>query len=81
MFAQLIGGHGDVRCRVRIVNARNRDVVYESAEQVVRFSDRLQTRYFTLRLVGITVHDPGDFWVEFSCNDQFVDDAVLRLLG
>lgn len=54
VFAQLIGGHGEVRCRVRIVNAHNRDVVYESAEQVVRFDDRLKTRYFILRLAGIT---------------------------
>jgi hypothetical protein len=48
VFAQLIGGHGDVRCQVRIVNARNRTVEYESAEQTISFADRLQVRYFAL---------------------------------
>lgn len=81
VFAQLIGGHGEVRCRVRIVNAQTNDAAYESGEQTIRFDDRLQTRYFVLRLSQITVHSPGDFWVEFFCNGQFLDDAVLRILG
>lgn len=81
VFARLIGGHGEVLCRVRIVNAQNRDVVYESADQPIRFDDRLQTRFFSLRLNQITVHAPGDFWVEFYCSGQFVDDAVLQILA
>jgi hypothetical protein len=79
-FAQLIGGYGEVRCVVRVVNAHNQDVAYQSSERLVRFDDRLQTRYFSLRLEQVTIHTPGDFWVEFTCNDQFVDDAVLRIL-
>jgi len=81
VFAQLVGGHGDVRCVVRVVNAQTRDVAYQSTERVIRFDDRLQTRYFSLRLAQVTVHAPGEFWVEFHCNGQFVDAAVLRILG
>ncbi len=78
VFAVLVNGYGDVSCRVRIVNAHGREVVYESAEQVLRFDDRAQTRYFTLRLTQITVPAPGEFWVELFCNKRFVDDATLR---
>jgi len=50
VFAQLVGGHGEVNCIVRVVNAQNRDVVYESPRQTVRFDDRRQTRYFMLKI-------------------------------
>jgi hypothetical protein len=79
VFAQLIGGHGEGRCRVRIVAARNLDAVYESSDQVIRFDDRLETKYYTLRLRQITLHGPGEYWVELMWNGRFVDDAVLRV--
>jgi hypothetical protein len=81
VFAQLIGGYGDVRCRIRIVNAHTHAEVYQSGEQTIRFDDRLQTKYFVMRLSQITVHGPSDYWVEFFCDDQFMDDAVLHILG
>jgi len=81
IFARLVGGYGEVRCQIRVVNAHDRDVVYQSPAQIVRFDDRRQTRYFVLQLTQITIHAAGEFWVEFYCNDQFVDDATLRFLG
>lgn len=81
VFAQLIGGHGRVECVVRIVNAQNRDVVYESSTQSVHFTDRRQTRYFILKLTDLKIHSPGDYWVELMCNNQFVDDAVFQILS
>ncbi len=80
VFAQLIGGHGEGRSRVRIVNANSLETVYESPDQVIRFDDPLQTRYVALRLLGITIHGPGEYWVELTWDGQFVDDAVLRIL-
>jgi len=79
IFAQLVGGFGDVRCQVQVVNASNRDVVYRSPARTVRFDDRRQTRYYSLKLTQIIIPAPADFWVEFFCNDQFVDDATLRV--
>jgi hypothetical protein len=81
VFARLVGGHGDVRCRVRVVSARDLSVVYESADQPVRFADPLQTRYFVLRLTDVTIHTPGVYWLELSCDGQFLDDAILRIVG
>ena len=81
IFAQFVGGYGEVRCRVRVVSAHSRDVVYQSPVQIVRFDERRQTRYFALRLTQITIHAAGEYWVEFYCNDQFVDDATLRFFA
>ena len=70
-----------VRCSIRVVNSANRELTYESAEFPLRFNDRRQTRYFVLRITGIGIQEPGEYWVELQCNGQFVDDAVLRILG
>jgi hypothetical protein len=80
IFAQLVSGYGAVRCQVRVVSAHNREVVYQSPAQTVRFDERRQTRYFVLRLAQLTIHAAGEFWVELYCNDEFVDDATLRFL-
>jgi hypothetical protein len=71
IFVQLVNGYGEVNCRVRIVNASNRDIMYQSPVHVVRFDDRRQTRYFRLKLTQITgVHlvlsDPGTGRVSWS---------------
>ena len=81
IFAQLVGGFGEVPCVVRVVNAHNRELVYESPVRTVAFGDRLDTRYFVMRLANITIRTAGDFWVEFYCGGLFVDDALLRILG
>jgi hypothetical protein len=81
IFAVLVGGYGDVRCRVRVVNAHNREVAYESPLRTIRFDDRLQTRYYAHRLEQITISAPRAFWVELTCNDEFIDDASLHILG
>lgn len=80
VFAQLIGGHGEVRCMIRVVHAANRDLTYESNEFPLRFTDRRQTRYFVLRIEDIALQEPGEYWVELHCNGEFVDDAILRIL-
>ena len=81
VFAQLIGGWGEIECRVRVVSAKNREVVYESAPVLVHFSDRRQGRYPIVRMLNIALLQPGEYWVELSCSGQFVDDAVLLILG
>lgn len=81
VFARLVNGYGPVRCRVRIVDGGTRETVYESVENVLRFTDRMQTKYFLLRLTEIAVPAAGTFWVELYCNDVFVDDATLRFLS
>lgn len=81
IFAQLVGGFGEVRCSVRVVRAQNREAVYQSPEVVVQFDDRGQTRYFYLRLTQITIRTAEEFWVELYCNDQYVDDATLEVVA
>ncbi|HXD86182.1 MAG TPA: hypothetical protein VN641_06795 [Urbifossiella sp.] len=80
VFAQLIGGQGDVACVVRIVNSANRGLVYESEPFRLRFEERRQTRYFVLRITDIAIQAAGEYWVELTCDGSFVDDAVLRIL-
>jgi hypothetical protein len=79
VFAKLVGGLGDVRCHVEVVSAASGEVVYRSPTRVVRFDDRRQTRYYFLKLAQIILPAAGEFWVEFFCNGQFMDDATLRI--
>ena len=76
--AQLSGGHREVRCGVRIVNALDLGVVYESDQFMLRFDERVQIRFLILKLTEITIHAPGEYWIELTCNGEFMDDAVIR---
>lgn len=79
VFAQLVGGLGDVRRHVEVVDAASGEVAYRSPARVVRFDDRRQTRYYYLKLTQIVLPAAAEFWVEFFCNGQFLDDATLRV--
>ena len=79
VFARLIDGFGDVRCRVEVSRASDRSLIYRSPERVLIFPDRHQTRYYILRMQQVRCPAAAEYWVEFFCNDEFVDDAVLRL--
>jgi hypothetical protein len=79
IFARLIDGLGQVRCRVQVTRASDRAVIYRSPERILDFPDRHQTRYFILRMQQVHCPAPGEYWVEFYCNNEFIDDAVLRL--
>ena len=80
VFAKLVGGFGEVKCRVVIHHARSELVVYQSADQVLRFADRRMTIYANFRLQNLTWPAPGEYLVELYCNGQFVDDATVELL-
>lgn len=80
VFAKLVDGLGEVRCRVLIHHARTGRVVHQTGDQVLRFADRRQTIYATFRLQELVWPSPGEYLVELYCNGQFVDDATLRLL-
>lgn len=80
VFAKLSGGLGDARCRVRIVDMRDLSTFYQTAEHVIPFRDRRQILYATFRLENLTWSAAGEFVVEFFCDDQFVEDAVLTIL-
>ncbi len=58
VFARLIDGLGDIRCRVIVTRASDGAVVYRSPEQVLRFPDRHQTRYFTLKMLQVACPAP-----------------------
>ncbi|MBA4065790.1 MAG: hypothetical protein C0501_19145 [Isosphaera sp.] len=79
MFARLSDGFGDIRCRVRMVDARDGATVLETAERVLSFRDRRQTLYANLRLANLTWSGPGEFVVELYCDGEFVDDATLSV--
>jgi hypothetical protein len=79
VFARLVSGYGQLRCRVRVTRASDRVIVYRSPEQMLHFTDRRQTRYYVMRMQQISCPEPGEYWVEFFCNGEFVDDAVLLI--
>lgn len=81
VFAQMRGGSGRVECIVRVVNAADGSVVFESSPHAMSFSDRLETQYFILRVTNVGLQKPGEYWVELWCEGVFLDDAVLQVLG
>jgi hypothetical protein len=80
VFAQLIGGAGEVPAHVEVVQADTEALVYVSPEQRLRFPRRHTTVSALFRIRNLVFPGPGQYFVEFYCHDNFLDDRLLHLL-
>ena len=80
VFAQLIGGIGEVSLRLEVVSAENEAIIYTSPEQPVRFPDRRTTMSACFRILECPFPRPGVYLVELYAQGVFLDDRALHLL-
>lgn len=81
VFAQLVGGVGEVTCRAEVIRATTNRAIYVSGRQRLTFPGRHTTVTYLLRLRRFVFPAPGEYTVELFCEDQFVDDRLLHLIG
>ncbi len=62
IFAQLIGGIGDVPIRLDIVRAATGQILYSTGPRLLPFRNRQTTVTFTLRLSPFVIPAPGAIW-------------------
>ena len=79
VFFDFVGGVAESIIRVEICDPRSDTVVFRTADRVVRFSGRHTTVAVNFRLKDIAIPDPGDYIIEVYCNNEFVDDRLLRI--
>jgi hypothetical protein len=81
VFAQLVGGVGEVPIHVEIVDPETEEVIYAFPEQRLRFSSRQATVSASFRIRNCSFSRPGVYVVELYCQDTFLDDRALHLLA
>ncbi len=74
-------GLGSLRTRVELVQASTGESIRTSANFVVEFTKRNSIRYARYLLEGCVCPEPGEYWVELYCEDEFVDDQVIHILA
>jgi hypothetical protein len=80
VFVWWRGGHGRSKLRIDVSSARSGDLV-RRFEVPVEFRSRTGTTYGIYRMDGCVFPDPDYYYVEVYCNDVFVDDQRLQLIG
>src|SRR5262249_10106333 len=80
VFAQLVGGLGEVPFFVDVIFRPRNGLVRTTAPPQLRFPDRGAGVQMALEIQGWPVPEPGPYLLELYCDNACVADAPLRLL-
>jgi hypothetical protein len=73
-------GAGEIRTRVEIADATSDERIHETQTFVLRFQQRTGTIFARYLIAGCTFPHAGNYVVEVYCEDEFVDDQLIRVL-
>jgi hypothetical protein len=79
IFAQLVGGLGQVPFFIDIRYAATDGLVYTTARNVLSFPDQMTVVQVALAIEGCQFEQPGMYLVELFCDNAWVCDATLLL--
>jgi hypothetical protein len=80
VFAWMRDGRGRVRTRIEIVQATTEAVIFRTADFLLDFTSIL-THFASFRLDLVRFPAPGYYYIELYCENQFMDDQAVRILG
>lgn len=80
VFAQLVGGLGEVPFLIDIRRASDDQLVRNTDVRVLRFPDRNTQLQIVVNIEGCVFDTPGVYLVELYCDNTWVADTTLRLL-
>jgi hypothetical protein len=80
VFAWWRDGLGNVRTRIDIVEASTETVIRRTGDCVIDFEDRTTSVFARYRFENCVFPAPGYYYVELYCEDEFVDDQIIRVL-
>ena len=78
VFAQLLGGLGEVPFYIDIRFAADGKLVYTTTPQLLFFPRRDKILQVACTIRGCVFPQPGIYLVEFFCNAQWVADTTLE---
>lgn len=73
-------GLGKVKTRVEIVQAATQTIIKRTTVCVLEFNERNSTVYGVYRLSNCDFPEPGYYYIEVYCEDQFVDDQIIHVV-
>ncbi len=80
VFAQLLGGLGQVPFYIDFRYAADGALVHTTSAQLLHFSARHSLIQMVHTIRGCVFPQPGTYLVELFCNGQWVADTTLELL-
>jgi hypothetical protein len=80
VFVWWRGGYDKSKVRIDVSNART-GIVIRRFEVPVEFRSRTSSTYGIYRIDGCVFPESGYYFVEVFCNDLFVDDQRLQIIG
>jgi hypothetical protein len=78
VFVVLCDGHGEYRGELRCVNADNDEEISTMKGPVV-FPDPNAVLEFNFEMFGVSFPQPGDYIMQFLCDDEIVVQRKLTL--
>jgi hypothetical protein len=79
VFAWLRDGFGKVKTRIDIVQASSGNVVRRTNDCVIEFEARATSMFTRYKLENCIFSKPGYYFIELYCQNDFVDDQVIRV--
>ena len=79
VFAWLRGGQGKVKTRVDIVRASTGMLIHKTPDFLIHFVERNTSVFAKYKIERCQFWQPDDYHVEFYCEDDFIDDQVIRV--
>ena len=80
VFVWWRNGHGSARTRIDIVEAGSGKLLRRTKDYILKFSDPSETVYARYMIKDFVFPDVGSYIVEVYCEDEFVDDQVIRVV-
>jgi hypothetical protein len=75
VFAEFVDGLGNVPFVIRIVDAGNAELIYETPVRHLQFQDRMTVVQFVHNLQMVPFRRPGVYLIELWSDDEFMADA------
>ena len=80
LFAWWRDGFGKVRTRIDIVLASTGNLVRRTSDCIIDFETWTASVFARYKLENCVFPEAGFYYIELFCNDEFVDDQIIRVL-
>ncbi len=80
VFVWWRGGAGQVNTRVEVVQASSNEVIRRTGDAMLNFTRKSASLHARYRIEQCVFPEAGAYLVEVYCEDEFVDDQLIRVI-
>lgn len=80
VFAWWRDGLGKIRTRLDLVQASTGIVIRRTNDCIIDFGTRTVSIFARYKIENCAFPDPGFYYVELFCEDEFVEDQIIQVL-